>query len=169
MSNNPRVMLRTTSGDIEIELFADKAPLTVENFLQYVDDGHFDGTIFHRVIDGFMIQGGGFDRNMVQRKTRPPIRNEANNGLKNTKYTLAMARTSDVNSATAQFFINVADNAFLDYKDPSPRNYGYAVFGKVTAGTDVVDRLRKVKTGSRGPHQDVPQEPIVIESASRLP
>jgi peptidyl-prolyl cis-trans isomerase B (cyclophilin B) len=159
------IKLETSKGDIQIELDSEKAPVTVENFLGYVRSGHYDGTIFHRVIDGFMIQGGGFDHEMKQKDTREPIKNEADNGLKNEKYTLAMARTMDPHSATAQFFINVSDNSFLNYTAPNPRGWGYAVFGKVVEGQDVVDEIRKVKTGSHGPHQDVPVEPVVIKKA----
>jgi peptidyl-prolyl cis-trans isomerase A (cyclophilin A)/peptidyl-prolyl cis-trans isomerase B (cyclophilin B) len=151
-------------GDIVLELYPDKAPLTVANFLQYVKSGHYDGTIFHRVIGNFMIQGGGFDRNMQQKPTGEPIRNEANNGLKNKRYTIAMARTAAPNSATAQFFINVNDNDFLDY--PGQDGWGYCVFGKVIKGAAVVDKIRAVDTTSRGPYQDVPTTPVVIESAT---
>ena len=163
----PQVVLRTSQGDITIDLDAEKAPLTVANFLQYVDDGHFNGTIFHRVINGFMIQGGGFTRDMMQKPTRGPVRNEADNGLKNRRGTIAMARTSDIHSATAQFFINVADNAFLDHTSPDPRGYGYCVFGRVVTGMDVVDRIKSVATRNSGPNGDVPVEPIEIVEASR--
>jgi peptidyl-prolyl cis-trans isomerase B (cyclophilin B) len=156
------VKLHTNHGIITLELDAEKAPKTVENFLQYVRDGFFDGTIFHRVIDGFMIQGGGFEPGMTQKPTRGPIENEAANGLKNEAYTVAMARTSDPGSATAQFFINIANNSFLNFTAPTPQGYGYAVFGKVVEGMDVVDKIKKVKTGSRSGHQDVPMEDIVI-------
>lgn len=159
------IKLETSKGDIQIELDSEKAPVTVENFLGYVRSGHYNGTIFHRVIDGFMIQGGGFDYEMKQKDTGEPIKNEADNGLKNEKYTLAMARTMDPHSATAQFFINVADNSFLNHTAPNPRGWGYAVFGKVVEGQDVVEEIRKVKTGSHGPHQDVPVEPVVITRA----
>ena len=159
------VKLHTNHGTITLELDADKAPKTVENFLQYVRDGFFDGTIFHRVIDGFMIQGGGFEPGMTQKPTRAAIENEASNGLKNETYTIAMARTPDPNSATAQFFINVANNSFLNFTAPTPQGYGYAVFGKVVEGMDVVDKIRKVKTGSRAGHQDVPLEDVVITQA----
>ena len=159
------VTLHTSAGTIRLELDADKAPLTVANFLEYVRAGHYDGTIFHRVIDSFMIQGGGFEPGMKQKKTRDPITNEADNGLKNNKYTVAMARTNDPHSATAQFFINVTDNDFLNFKSPSASNWGYAVFGKVVAGTDIVDKLEGVTTGSSGFHQNVPQEAVVIEKA----
>lgn len=157
------VLLSTNHGQITIELDADKAPKTVENFLSYVKSGHYDGTIFHRVIDGFMIQGGGFEPGMKQKDSGEPIENEASNGLANEKYTIAMARTNDPHSATAQFFINVKDNSFLDYSGPD--NWGYCVFGKVTDGTDVVDQIRKVPTGSKGFHGDVPVEDVIIEKA----
>lgn len=159
------VKLHTTKGVITLELDAEKAPVTVENFLQYVRDGFYDGTIFHRVIDGFMIQGGGFEPGMKQKPTRAPIKNEAANGLKNEAYTIAMARTSVPDSATAQFFINVANNGFLDYTAPTPQGYGYAVFGKVVEGREVVDAIKKIRTGSRAGHQDVPVEDIVITKA----
>jgi len=159
------VKLHTNHGTITLELDAEKAPKTVENFLQYVRDGFFDGTIYHRVIDGFMIQGGGFEPGMTQKPTRAAIENEASNGLKNETYTIAMARTPDPNSATAQFFINVANNSFLNFTAPTPQGYGYAVFGKVVEGMDVVDKIRKVKTGSRAGHQDVPLEDVVISQA----
>jgi len=166
--DNPVVLLKTTKGDIKIELDKAKAPATVENFLTYAKDGFFDGTIFHRVIGGFMIQGGGFDKDMKQKKTKAPIKNEADNGLKNKRGTIAMARTSDPHSATAQFFINLADNAFLDHKDKG-QGYGYAVFGHVTEGMDVVDAIAKVATTSKPPHADVPVEPVVIESVTVVP
>ncbi len=159
------VKLHTTLGTLTLELDAAKAPKTVENFLQYVRDGFYDGTIFHRVIDGFMIQGGGFAVGMTQKPTRAPIENEASNGLKNETYTIAMARTSDPNSATAQFFINVKDNGFLNFTSPTPQGYGYAVFGRVVEGTEVVDAIKKVKTGTRAGHQDVPLEDVVINKA----
>jgi peptidyl-prolyl cis-trans isomerase B (cyclophilin B) len=159
------VKLHTNFGVITLELDAGKAPDTVANFRQYVADKHFDNTIFHRVIDGFMIQGGGFEPGMKQKPTRAPVKNEADNGLKNEAYTVAMARTSDPHSATAQFFINVADNDFLDHTAPTPQGWGYCVFGRVTEGRDVVDRIKKVRTGSRAGHQDVPQEDVVIERA----
>jgi len=159
------VKLHTNHGTITLELDAEKAPKTVENFLQYVRDGFFDGTIFHRVIDGFMIQGGGFEPGMTQKATRGEIENEASNGLKNEAYTIAMARTPNPNSATAQFFINVANNSFLNFTAPTPQGYGYAVFGKVVEGMDVVDKIKKVKTGSRAGHQDVPLEDVVITQA----
>ncbi len=157
------VVLTTNHGKITIELDADKAPKTVENFLAYVKAGHYDNTIFHRVINGFMIQGGGFEPGMKQKPTEEPIENEAANGLTNDCYTIAMARTNDPHSATAQFFINVKDNDFLNYAGPD--NWGYCVFGKVTDGTDVVDAIRKVRTGSKGFHGDVPVEDVVIEKA----
>jgi peptidyl-prolyl cis-trans isomerase B (cyclophilin B) len=159
------VKLHTNHGVISLELDAERAPETVANFLQYVKDGHFDNTVFHRVIDGFMIQGGGFEPGMKQKTTRPPVKNEAGNKLANNAYTVAMARTSDPHSASAQFFINVADNAFLNHTGQTPQGWGYCVFGRVTEGKDVVDRIRKVKTGSRGMHQDVPLEDVVIEKA----
>ncbi len=159
------VELHTNKGVIRIELDSDKAPKTTANFLDYVRKGHFDGTIFHRVIDGFMIQGGGFTPGMTQKPTGAPIENEANNGLKNARYTIAMARTNDPHSATAQFFINVADNAFLDHSAPTAQGWGYAVFGRVVAGEDVVDAIKGVRTGSKGFHQDVPVEDVVIDKA----
>jgi peptidyl-prolyl cis-trans isomerase B (cyclophilin B) len=159
------VKLHTNHGTITLELDAEKAPKTVENFLQYVRDGFFDGTIFHRVIDGFMIQGGGFEPGMTQKPTRGEIENEAANGLKNEVYTIAMARTPNPNSATAQFFINIANNSFLNFTAPTPQGYGYAVFGRVVEGMDVVDKIKKVKTGSRSGHQDVPLEDVVITQA----
>jgi peptidyl-prolyl cis-trans isomerase B (cyclophilin B) len=159
------VKLHTNFGPLTLELDAKAAPDTVANFLQYARDGHYDGTIFHRVIDGFMIQGGGFTANMEQKATRAPVQNEAQNGLKNAAYTVAMARTPNPHSATAQFFINVADNAFLDYRSPDAQGYGYCVFGRVVEGKDVVDRIRKVRTGMRAGHQDVPVEDVVIERA----
>jgi cyclophilin family peptidyl-prolyl cis-trans isomerase len=163
---SPKVLLKTNMGDIVLELSPAKAPKSVENFLQYVKQGHYQGTVFHRVIDGFMIQGGGFDRDMREKPTRAPIENEAKNGLRNEAYTVAMARTGDPHSASAQFFINVGNNAFLDY--PGQDGWGYAVFGKVIKGTDVVDKIKKLPTSSRGPFQDVPIKPVVIESASVL-
>ena len=162
------VKLHTNHGVISLELDAERAPETVANFLQYVKDGHFDNTVFHRVIDGFMIQGGGFDTGMKQKATRAPVKNEAANGLKNEHYTLAMARTSDPHSATAQFFINVSDNTFLNHTAPNGQGWGYAVFGRVVEGKDVVDRIRKVTTGSRGMHQDVPVEDVVIQKAEEI-
>ena len=166
MSANPKVKMQTNFGDMIIELNAEKAPKTVENFVAYVNDGFFDGTIFHRVINNFMVQGGGFEAGMKQKETREPIENEANNGLRNDRYTLAMARTSDPHSATAQFFINVADNDFLNHTAPTSNGWGYAVFGKVVEGTDVVDKIKVVKTGSKGFHQDVPTEDVIIEKAT---
>ena len=168
MADQPKVLLHTSMGDFKLALDADDAPATVENFLQYVRDGHYDNTVFHRVIDGFMIQGGGMEPGMKQKPTRGPVANEAGNGLKNARYTVAMARTSDPHSATAQFFINVADNAFLDHKGPSPQGWGYCVFGKVVEGTDVVDRIRAVQTGTSGFHQDVPREDVVILKAEEV-
>ena len=162
------VVLQTSMGNITLELDAKKAPKTVENFIAYVKSGHYNGTIFHRVMDNFMIQGGGFTDKMVQKPTNAPIKNEADNGLKNIKYTIAMARTSDPHSASAQFFINVADNDFLNFSSPTERGWGYAVFGKVTAGTDVVDKIKKVKTGNNGFHQNVPVEPVTILKADVL-
>ncbi|VVE67583.1 cyclophilin [Pandoraea anapnoica] len=159
------VELHTNHGVIRIELDAAKAPKTVENFLNYVKNGFYDGTVFHRVINGFMIQGGGFEAGMKQKPTEATIENEANNGLKNDKYTLAMARTNDPHSATAQFFINVNDNDFLNHSSPTPQGWGYAVFGKVVEGQEVVDAIKGVKTGSKGFHQDVPVEDVVIEKA----
>ena len=153
------ITIKTNHGDIHVELFDDRAPITCENFRQYIADGFFDGTIFHRVIPNFMIQGGGFDEDMQQKKTRKPIKNEADNGEGNRRGTLAMARTMDVNSATAQFFINLKDNTFLNH---GGRDFGYAVFGEVTDGMDVVDAIAGVKTGNRGGHQDVPVETVVI-------
>ncbi|TDN69628.1 peptidylprolyl isomerase [Paraburkholderia sp. BL10I2N1] len=159
------VELHTNHGVIKIELDAEKAPKSVENFLNYVKAGHYDNTVFHRVIDGFMIQGGGFEPGMKQKPTDAPITNEANNGLKNVKGSLAMARTNDPHSATAQFFINVNDNDFLNHSSPTPQGWGYAVFGKVVEGLDVIDAIRKVKTGSKGFHQDVPVDDVIIEKA----
>lgn len=166
MNTAPRVKLQTSMGDITIELNAEKAPKTVENFLAYVNDGTFDGTIFHRVINNFMVQGGGFDAGMKQKQTHAPIENEADNGLKNNRYTVAMARTSDPHSATAQFFINIADNDFLNFTAPTATGWGYAVFGQVVEGTDVVDAIKAVKTGSKGFHQDVPVENVTLEKAT---
>jgi len=168
MSATPRVQLQTNFGNIVLELNAEKAPKTVENFLTYTREGFFDGTIFHRVINNFMIQGGGFEVGMKQKPTHDPIENEANNGLKNDRYTIAMARTSDPHSATAQFFINVADNDFLNFTAPTSNGWGYAVFGKVAEGTDIVDKIKVVKTGNKGFHQDVPTEDVIIEKATVL-
>ena len=158
-----KATMETSMGTITLELDDTKAPETVANFVRYAKDGHYDGTIFHRVIDGFMIQGGGFTKDMNQKETREPIRNEAMNGLKNLRGTIAMARTMVVDSATSQFFINLVDNAFLDFQNPTPQGFGYAVFGKVVDGMDVVDQIAKVKTGFSGPHQNVPEEAIVIK------
>jgi cyclophilin family peptidyl-prolyl cis-trans isomerase len=162
---NPQVELRTSMGSIVLELDPEKAPQTVENFLQYVKSGQYDGTIFHRVIPGFMIQGGGMTPDMREKPTRGAIKNEASNGLRNTVGTVAMARTGDPHSATAQFFINVADNGFLDFRGPTQQGYGYAVFGKVVKGMDVVNRIAQVSTGTKASHGDVPLKPIVIERA----
>jgi peptidyl-prolyl cis-trans isomerase A (cyclophilin A) len=159
------ILFNTSQGDFTVELFSDEAPISSQNFLQYVDDGFFDGMIFHRVIPGFMIQGGGFTQDMKQKETRGAIKNEAKNGKKNLRGTLSMARTNDVDSATAQFFINLKDNDFLDNK---PGSFGYAVFGQVTSGMEVVDAIAKVKTGRRGMHDDVPVEAVVINKASRV-
>ena len=159
------IKLQTNYGDITLELDAEKAPETVKNFLAYVEAGHYDGTIFHRVIDGFMVQGGGFTADMQQKPTQAPVKNEADNGLKNTRYTVAMARTNDPHSATAQFFINIADNGFLDFKSPTGNGWGYCVFGKVVEGNDAVDKIKDVPTGNKGHHQDVPVENVVTESA----
>ncbi len=164
--SSPRVLLKTNHGDITLELNAEKAPKTVANFIDYVNDGFFDGTIFHRVISGFMIQGGGFTADMRQKDTRAPVKNEADNGLPNNRGTIAMARTQVVDSATAQFFINLVDNDFLNHRDPSPHGYGYAVFGQVVEGMEAVDAIAKVETGSQGFHQDVPTEAVIIESAA---
>ena len=162
MSN---VILHTNHGDITLALDDENSPATVANFLQYVRDGHYDNTVFHRVIDGFMIQGGGFEPGMKQKPTAEPINNEANNGLKNVNGSIAMARTNDPHSATAQFFINVNDNDFLNHSSPTPQGWGYAVFGKVVEGMDIVEKIKKVKTGSKGFHQDVPVDDVVIEKA----
>jgi peptidyl-prolyl cis-trans isomerase B (cyclophilin B) len=159
------VELQTTAGVIRLELDDAKAPVTVANFVEYVKAGHYDGTVFHRVIKGFMLQGGGFEPGLKQKPTRDPIQNEANNGLKNDHYTIAMARTSAPHSASAQFFINSTNNDFLNFKSESPQGWGYAVFGKVVAGTDVVDAIEKVKTGRRGGHDDVPVEDVLITKA----
>lgn len=162
-TKNPTILIKTSAGDIKLELFSDQAPLTVKNFLSYAEDGHYDQTIFHRVISNFMIQGGGFTSDMKQKPTANPILNEAANGLSNKRGTVAMARTGEVNSATAQFFINVADNLFLDFKSKNPREYGYCVFGKVVDGMDVVDKIKGVTTESKGHYQDVPKQPIEIK------
>ena len=158
-----KATIETSMGSITVELDDAKAPVTVKNFLDYAASGHYDGTIFHRVIDGFMIQGGGFTKAMDQKPTKAPIKNEASNGLTNKRGTIAMARTMVVDSATSQFFINLVDNDFLNFRAPTPQYYGYAVFGKVTDGMDVVDKIAKVKTGFAGPHQNVPEEPVVIK------
>ncbi len=167
-SKNPIVLLKTSLGDIKVELFADKAPISVKNFLDYVNSGFYNGTIFHRVISNFMIQGGGFTADMKQKPNNAPIKNEAGNGVSNLRGTLAMARTNIVDSATAQFFINVKDNLFLNHKDNSDRGFGYAVFGKVIEGMDTVDKIRMVKTGQKGMYGDVPIESVVIKSAEVL-
>ncbi len=163
---NPTVLLETTSGDILIELFADKAPVTVENFLSYVKEGFYSNTIFHRVIKGFMIQGGGLTMRMEDKATHAPIKNEADNGVANARGTIAMARTSDPHSATAQFFINTVDNDFLNFSSPTPQGWGYCVFGQVVEGMDVVDKIEKEKTTSRGIHSDVPVSSVLITNAS---
>lgn len=159
------VKLHTTHGTISIELDAEKAPETVKSFLAYVEAGHYDNTVFHRVIDGFMIQGGGFEPGMKQKPTNEPVKNEADNGLKNARGTVAMARTQDPHSASAQFFINLADNKFLDFSAPTAQGWGYCVFGHVTEGMDTVDAIKAVKTGTSGFHQDVPKEDVIIERA----
>jgi peptidyl-prolyl cis-trans isomerase B (cyclophilin B) len=163
------VVLHTNHGDITLELDAVRAPKSTANFLDYVRAGHFDNTLFHRVIDGFMIQGGGFTPDFRQKSTRSPIENEARNGLKNERYSVAMARTGDPHSATAQFFINVADNDFLNHRSPDANGWGYCVFGRVTAGADVVDKIKAVATGNRGAHQNVPKQDVVIERAEETP
>ncbi len=164
--SNPQVELHISNlGVITLELDIDKAPKSVANFLDYVNTGHYHNTVFHRVIPGFMVQGGGFEPGMKEKKSGTPIANEANNGLKNAIYTVAMARTSDPHSATAQFFINIADNGFLNHNAPSAQGWGYAVFGKVVGGTDIVDKIKVVKTGRKGHHDDVPNEDVVIEKA----
>lgn len=157
------VKMQTNKGAITLELYEDKAPATVENFVAYAREGFYDGTVFHRVIPGFMIQGGGFKRNMAEKNTRNPIKNEADNGLENDAGTIAMARTSVPNSASSQFFINLKDNDFLNFQSKTTQGWGYTVFGKVTEGMDVVNSIAKVQTGNRGPHQDVPEEPVIIE------
>ena len=159
------IRFETSLGDITIEMLEKEAPVTTANFLKYVDDGYFDGTIFHRVIPGFVIQGGGFTADMTQKRTQDPIKNEADNGLKNDRGTLSMARTSDVNSATSQFFVNLKDNASLNH---SRGNFGYAVFARVTAGMDIVDKIAEVETGRRRGHDDVPVEPVIVRSAKRI-
>lgn len=162
------VEIVTSAGTIKLELNAEDAPKTVANFVDYVKNGHYTGTLFHRVIEGFMIQGGGFSTDFSEKTTKDPIVNEATNGLENERGTIAMARTMDVNSATAQFFINLNDNDFLNHRNTTPSGYGYCVFGKVTEGMDIVDRIAKVKTGSRGHHQDVPTEDVVIKEVNVL-
>ncbi|HDP80474.1 MAG TPA: peptidyl-prolyl cis-trans isomerase [Spirochaetes bacterium] len=164
---NTRVVMKTTMGEVTIELFDDRAPATVKNFLKYVDEGFYNGTIFHRVIAGFMVQGGGMVAGLQQKRTHQPILNEAANRLPNVRGTLAMARTMDPHSATAQFFINVVDNPFLNFRDASTQGYGYCVFGRVTAGMEVVDKIRAVKTGTVGPFSDVPVKDVVILSIKR--
>lgn len=164
---NPTVTIRTTEGNIQVELLADKAPITVENFLHYVDEKHYNKTVFHRVIDGFMVQGGGFTADMTQKPTHTPIKNEASNGVSNKRGTLAMARTSEIHSATSQFFINVVDNDFLDYKNPSPNGYGYCVFGKVISGMDIVDKIKATETSTKKGHQNVPIKAIEIIEITR--
>ena len=166
---NPTILMETSLGNIKIELDQAKAPITVKNFLSYVDEKFYDGTIFHRVIGNFMIQGGGFTADMQQKRVKAPIKNEAGNGLKNMTGTLAMARTNVVDSATAQFFINVVDNDFLDHQNTTPQGFGYAVFGKVIEGMDVVDKIKAVKTGSKMGFSDVPAETVVIQSVKRIP
>lgn len=163
-----KAKMETSKGTIVLELDEEKAPETVKNFVSYITSGHYDGTIFHRVIDGFMIQGGGFTKDMNQKATQSPIRNEAANGLKNKRGTIAMARTMVVDSATSQFFINLVDNDFLDFSEPTPQGFGYAVFGKVVEGMDVVDAIAKVKTGYHGPHQNVPEEAVIITRVTVL-
>jgi cyclophilin family peptidyl-prolyl cis-trans isomerase len=167
-TGNPKVRLSTNLGAIELELYADKAPGTVKNFLEYVDAGFYNGTIFHRVIRGFMVQGGGFESGMKQRPARGPIKNEAENGLKNLAGTIAMARTPDPHSASAQFFINTVDNPFLDHRDKSTQGWGYCVFGRVTNGMDVVKQIEATPTGRTGPHGDVPRQDVVIQKAERI-
>ncbi len=164
---NPKVLMQTSMGDIVIELYPQKAPKTVANFLHYVDDGFYNNTVFHRVIDGFMIQGGGFTRDMAKKQTRAPIMNEADNGLRNTTGTIAMARTMDPHSATAQFFINVNNNSNLDFREKTPRAWGYTVFGRVVEGMEVVRAIKSVKTGTRGMYRDVPTTDIIIKKISR--
>jgi peptidyl-prolyl cis-trans isomerase B (cyclophilin B) len=168
MADNPEVLLETSSGDILIELFSDNAPKTVENFLRYVDGGFYENTIFHRVIPGFMIQGGGLSARMEEKETGAQVQNEADNGIKNTRGTLAMARTRDPHSATAQFYINLVDNSFLDHTEPTPSGWGYCVFGKVTEGMDVVDKIAKVKTRPQGIYENVPVEMVLITGVSRF-
>jgi peptidyl-prolyl cis-trans isomerase B (cyclophilin B) len=162
------IKLHTSHGEITIDLNNEKAPKTTQNFINYVNSGHFDNTIFHRVINDFMIQGGGFEPGMSQKEARAPIQNEAANGLKNDAYTVAMARTSDVHSASAQFFINVADNGFLNYTSPTTEGFGYCVFGKVVEGKDVVDKIKKVETGNKSGHQNVPLDDVIIQKAEEI-
>ena len=166
--DNIVVIIKTSKGDIKLNLFKDKAPITVENFLKYVDSGHYEGTIFHRVIANFMIQGGGFTSDMQQKATKAPIKNEAQNGLQNKRGTVAMARTQVIDSATSQFFINVVDNAFLNFRSPDMNGFGYCVFAEVIEGMDVVDAIRAVPTGRQGPHSDVPTEPVEIIQVVRV-
>jgi cyclophilin family peptidyl-prolyl cis-trans isomerase len=161
-SANPHIIIKTSMGELEAELFEDKAPISVKNFLSYIAKGHYKNTIFHRVINNFMIQGGGFDKDLKEKSSDAPIKNEAGNGLKNETGTLAMARMQEVDSASAQFYINVNDNGFLDHRDNSPSGFGYAVFGKITKGMPIVNKMKVVKTGTRGPLEDVPLEPITI-------
>jgi len=168
MAENPNVLLDTTEGEILIELYPEKAPETVANFLKYVDEGFYKNTIFHRVIKGFMIQGGGLTMKMEEKTANPPVKNEADNGLKNDRGTVAMARTMDPHSATAQFFINLVDNDFLNHSAPTMQGWGYCVFGKVVDGMDVVDKIGKTKTGSRPPYDDVPLDSVLINEASRF-
>lgn len=165
---NPTVLIKTSAGDITVELFADKAPISTKNFLEYTKEGHYNHTIFHRVIGDFMIQGGGFTKDMEQKPTKAPIQNEADNGLSNKKGTIAMARTGEVNSATAQFFINTVDNPFLDFKSKNPREYGYAVFGQVIEGMPVIEKIRKEKTGTKGPFENVPVNAVEIIEVKQL-
>ena len=167
-TEHPKVLVKTTLGDFKIELYQDKAPTTVKNFLKYVEDGHYKNTIFHRVIESFMVQGGGLTKDLKQKTNRPAIENEAHNGLANKRGTLAMARTSEINSATSQFFINVVDNSFLDFKAKTAQSYGYCVFGKVIEGMDVVDKMKNVDTESRGHYQDVPVNTIEILEVSKV-
>ncbi|MBN2382750.1 peptidyl-prolyl cis-trans isomerase [bacterium] len=167
-NNMPQVLMKTSLGSITIELYPDKAPIGVKNFLRYVDEKFYNGTIFHRVISGFMIQGGGFDQNLVQKKPHEPIKNEADNGLKNDRGTVAYARTNVVDSATCQFFINVVDNSFLNHRAKTPQDYGYCVFGKVIAGMDIVDKIKAVPKGTKGGMQDVPVKPVEIQSVERI-
>jgi peptidyl-prolyl cis-trans isomerase B (cyclophilin B) len=162
------IKLHTSHGEITIDLNNEKAPITTQNFIDYVNSGHFDNTIFHRVINDFMIQGGGFESGMSQKEARAPIRNEAANGLKNDAYTVAMARTSDVHSASAQFFINIADNGFLNHTSPTTEGFGYCVFGKVVEGKDVVDKIKKVETGNKSGHQNVPLDDVIIQKAEEI-